>query len=215
MPWTRPEVDHTKVAVTGRSRLGKAALWAGAQDRRFAMVVSNNSGCGGAALARRTFGERITAVNTRFPHWFSVNHRRYNGAEAELPVDQHMLLALIAPRPLYVASATEDLWADPRGKFLAARHAGQVYRFLGETGLSDSEPQAVPGPQVSGPHVPEPHTADVAEPGFPAPDTPLTGGRIGYHLRSGAHDITPYDWDRYLDFADRHLLTHRAGRTTP
>ncbi|MFF1647220.1 hypothetical protein [Streptomyces sp. NPDC058240] len=220
-------------------------MWAGAQDLRFAMVVSNNSGCGGAALARRTVGERITAVNTRFPHWFSVNHRRYNGAEAELPVDQHMLLALIAPRPLYVAGATEDLWADPRGEFLAARHTGQVYRFLGETGLSGSEPQAVsgphvpgphvpgphvpgphvPGPHVSGPHVPEPHvpqphvpephTEGVAEPDFPAPATPLTEGRIGYHLRSGAHDITPYDWGRYLDFADRNLLTPRAGRTAP
>ncbi|MEU2667918.1 hypothetical protein ABZ622_03460 [Streptomyces sp. NPDC007164] len=205
------------------------------------MVVSNNSGCGGAALARRTFGERITAVSTRFPHWSSVNHRRSNGAEAELPVDQHMLLALIAPRPLHVAGATEDPWAGPRGEFLAARHAGQVYRFLVETGLRDSEPQTAPGPDASephasephvsepqtasgprasephtpGPHAPEPRTEDVAEPGFPAPDTPLTGGRIGYHLRSGAHDITPYDWDRYLDFADRNLLTPRAGRTTP
>ncbi|MEV5198840.1 hypothetical protein [Streptomyces sp. NPDC053720] len=174
------------------------------------MVVSNNSGRGGAAPARRTFGERITAVNTRFPHWFSVNHRRYNGAEAELPVGHHMLLALIAPRPLYAADATEDLWADPHGEFLAARHARRVHRFLGETGLRDSEPQTAPGP-----HAPEPRTEDVAQPGFPAPDTPLTGGRIGYHLRSGAHDITPYDWDRYLDFADRDLLAPRASGTTP
>ena len=175
---TEDSIDAERVAVIGHSRLGKTALWAGAQDRRFAMVVSNNSGCGGAALYRRCYGERIHHMLKPVGYWFCRNHREYQKQEQTLPVDQHMLLSLVAPRPLYVASATNDRWADPRGEFLAAKHASPVYKLMGRRGLGDHD--------------------------LPEPNTPVHT-RIGYHLRSGDHDVTAFDWQQYLAFADKHL----------
>jgi len=173
------DVDAKRVALMGHSRTGKASLWAAARDSRFAMVIANESGTGGAKLSRRNFGETVAEINRGFPFWFAGNFHRYDGREHDLPVDQHELIALIAPRPVYIAVAADDLWGDPLGSFLAAKAAEPVYALLGV-------PTALPAT-------------------MPPVNTPTLDGAIGFHLRPGTHDVTNYDWAQFLAFADRNM----------
>ena len=178
-------LDDDRVIAVGHSRLGKTALWAGATDRRIAAVLDNASGAGGSALFRRRYGERVVHLVQSFPHWFCDTFGRYRENESALPVDQHQLLALIAPRPLLVSPKSEDQWADPRGMVLSARHASPAWRLLGHEGLAVDT--------------------------MPAPGTPVPS-RVGAFLRPGEHDLLPADWAVFLDFADRHLRPPSAAR---
>jgi hypothetical protein len=177
-------VDAKHVAVIGHSRLGKTALWAGAQDPRFALVFSSCAGEMGSSLARRDYGETIDDMAANFPWWFAGNFQKYSGRWNDMPVDAHTLIALNAPHPVFITGGTQDQWADPRGEFLAAVAAGPVYRLLGMKDLGASE-----GPPL---------------------DTPLISGDLGFHYHTGGHAITPADWNAFLDFADRHLKPKAA-----
>ncbi len=182
---TDPQVDNDKVAVMGFSRLGKAALWAGAQDQRFAMVISNNTGTLGASLSRREGyaegKEPLSVINEKYGYWFARNMAQYVDNPGLLPVDQHQLIALIAPRPVYIASASEDFWADPQGEFEGGKYASSVYRLLGK---------------------------DVALESQTAASKAQGNSVVGYHLRPGNHEVTLYDWQRFMDFADVHLIAN-------
>lgn len=176
---TDSSIDPARVAVIGHSRGGKTALWAAAEDQRFAMAVSNESGCGGAALARRKFGETVETINRAFPHWFCRNYLQWGNNEDSMPVDMHMLMALIAPRAVYVTSASEDLWADPRGSYLSLYYSLPVFRLFDDKTILDE--------------------------GMPPLNTPVSSGNTAYHVRDGVHNLLLKDWNWIMDFADRTL----------
>jgi hypothetical protein len=175
---TDKDVDAQRVILMGHSRLGKTALWAGAQDTRFAGVIASCSGEMGAALSRRDFGETVDDVVKHFPYWMCGNFKKYAGRWTNQPVDSHCLISLIAPRPLFLNTGSEDLWGDPHGEFLAARAATPVYELLGKTGIRETE--------------------------FPPLDHAIQHD-IGFNCHTGKHDVLPTDWDNFLDFADAHF----------
>jgi len=172
-----PSINAQQVAIVGHSRGGKASLWAACEDSRFAVAYSNNSGCGGAALSRRAYGETVGRITTSFPHWFCQPFWEYAKRESELPVDQHEVMALIAPRAIYVASADEDLWADPAGEYTSLVEAAPVFQLLGVQAITDKS--------------------------MPALNQPRVVGKTGYHIRSGGHGLGEVDWNWFLDFTDR------------
>jgi len=171
---TVDEVDHARIAVVGHSRLGKTALWCGVQDERFACAISVQSGCAGAALSRDNAGERIHQITERFPHWFNKKYPEWSHREEEMPFDQHMLLAAMAPRAVYVSSAAEDAWACPRNEFLALAAAAEVYEALGIPGIERET--------------------------LPETGENRVSARMGYHVRAGEHYFSREDWQHYIDF---------------
>jgi len=177
---TLENLDPQRAAVIGHSRLGKTALVAGMLDERFKMVISNDSGCSGAAISRNKQGESIERITTVFPHWFCDNYKKYAEKEGELPFDQHFLVAASAPRHVYVASAEKDLWADPNSEYLSCFAADEVYRKLNLTGF-------------------------VCEDRFPVPFERFHEGNIGYHVRTGEHYLSREDWNQYIDYMEKHF----------
>jgi hypothetical protein len=173
---TDKDIDRKRIAVLGHSRGGKTALWAGAVDQRFAMVIGNESGCGGAAIARRRLGETVARINTAFPHWFCSNYKKYADNENAMPFDMHMLLALVAPRALYIDCASEDLWGDPKGCYVSLYNSLPVFRLL-KTGAD------IPG-------------------AMPPLNRQVISGKVGFHIRDGVHDMLLKDWNYFMNFAD-------------
>jgi hypothetical protein len=178
---TDKAVDARRVAIMGVSRLGKTVMWAGAHDPRIALVIASCSGEGGAALSRRNYGETIAHLTapSRYPYQFCANYGKWAVDPGRSPVDAHMLVALVAPRPLLLQTGDKDFWSDPKGEFLAAVAAGPVYRLLGKNGLEADQ--------------------------MPPAGTPLVGGTIGYYEHVGGHGTLPGDWDVFLKFIDQHL----------
>lgn len=172
---TREEIDPKRIAVIGHSRLGKTALWAGANDERFSCTISNDSGCSGAAISRGKIGESIKTITNVFPYWSVETYKTYGNREYEAPFDQHFLLASIAPRKLCVGSASEDAWADPNSEYLCCCAASEAWEREGKIGFIHPD------------RLPEPGDA-------------FQNGSISYHQTRGAHYLGRADWFRYMDF---------------
>lgn len=176
---TIDEIDKNNIAIVGLSRLGKTALLAGALDDRFAYVISNESGQSGAALSRGKVGEKIKDIYNKFPYWFSKSYKKYIDKEDLQEFDQHFLLALIAPRKLYVASAEDDHWADPKSEFLSCVAINPIYKLYNKDGIVFDK--------------------------YPKVNEKLHSGNIGYHMRSGSHSLTRYDWNSFIEYINKKI----------
>lgn len=172
-----PEINPQQIAVCGFSRGGKASLWCGAQDQRVAITFSASSGCTGAAITRGKKGEKIQDITAAFPHWFAQQYAGYSGKEENLPIDQHLLVGLIAPRGLYISSSSLDEWADPEKEFASLGEGNEIHKLYEKQTIERDEP-------------------------FPPVDTPITTESMGYHVRTGEHKLTPQDWKFYLKFME-------------
>ncbi|MEP0711434.1 acetylxylan esterase [Algoriphagus sp.] len=172
-----PLVDITKSALVGHSRGGKATLWAAANDTRWTVAFPNESGCGGAAISRRKYGETVAIINSKFPHWFADNFNAFNHQEENLPVDQHLLAMLFAPRSIYFASARGDQWADPKGEYISMQLGSRVYA-------------EIYGKEVSFPLA------------FEELKEPIIQPFAGYHIRQGKHNLTWEDWEHFIEFVE-------------
>ncbi|MFT3787035.1 MAG: hypothetical protein QM770_12860 [Tepidisphaeraceae bacterium] len=182
---TDRDVDAQRVALFGWSRLGKAAIWAAANDERFALLISSEAGAGGATLFHHNVGENIQRLTTIFPHWYARNFAKYAGRETTMPFDQHFALALVAPRPVYVASSEGSTIFDPIGEFQGLKYAEPVWILCGKTGIPADDLPPLDQPSI---------------------------GYLAYHRRTGKHDVLPFDWQHYLDFCDRHLKAPNVDR---
>lgn len=172
-----PRVDSGKISVAGHFRGGKTALWCAAQDTRVNAVLVNNSGCTGAAVSRGKRGEVAASICAMFPHWFCPNYGEFAWREEDMPFDQHMLVAAVAPRLCYITSGSEDLWSDPQAEWRGAKAGSAAWKLLGAEGLPDNPPE---------------------------PEQAYRNGPIGYHRRPGGHDLTTWDYQQFLEFLDRH-----------
>lgn len=172
------KIDSSKVILIGHSRMGKSALWAGVKDTRFWGVISNNTGCAGAALARSKLGERVSRINKVFPHWFSEKYKEYSNREEKLPIDQHMLIASMAPRPVFVSSKNLDKWADPKGEYLSCIYSNPAYEL---------------------------YFLKILKNNIPKINKPLIKSIVGYQLMEGEHDLNKNDWIGFISFCKYHL----------
>lgn len=171
-------LDAERTIGWGHSRQGKAVLWAAAHDDRLEAVIAHQSGTGGATLSRSLNGESVKKITAEYPHWFNETFASYADREDAIPLDQHFLIALAAPRPVFLGNSWNDVWSDPNGAFRAAQGADEAYRLLGAKGLVQTGLN----------------------------DTDITSGKLAFQISKGRHGIRQEDWDDFLEFLDAHFL---------